>query len=86
MIPLKVRVTDGMRKVSENFLCAVRPKMAETTALGAALAAGAARGVNVIDLKNIRSAGHTTLTPLISVEGWYHCAVKMKKKKIENMR
>lgn len=31
----------------ERFSCAVKPSMCETTALGAAMAAGAADGVNV---------------------------------------
>lgn len=34
----------------EYFSCVVKPSMSETTALGAAMAAGAAEGVNVWSL------------------------------------
>lgn len=41
----------------------VRPHMAETSALGAAVAAGVAEGVNVWDLKDAQSPPSDTFRP-----------------------
>lgn len=48
----------------------IRPAMRETTALGAAIAAGLAVGVwnSLDDLKNVNTEGRTTFSPQITTE------------------
>ncbi|XP_069698291.1 glycerol kinase 3 isoform X2 [Periplaneta americana] len=46
----------------------MRPRMAETTALGAAMAAGSAEGIEVWDLKNIQPVPCDIFNPLITEE------------------
>jgi glycerol kinase len=48
--------------------------MTETTALGAAMAAGSAEGIGVWDLTNIQSAGNDTFRPAISEDGKFTLA------------
>lgn len=47
----------------------VRPHMAETTALGAAMAAGYAEGIKVWDLDNTQLITSDTFHPVITEEG-----------------
>lgn len=54
------------KKISVLF--AVRPQMVETTALGAAMAAGYAEGVKVWDLETTHSS-FDTFTPSINATG-----------------
>ena len=56
------------------FNALVRPIMTETTALGAAMMAGMAEGINVWDLQNTPKVVCDTFTPSISEDG------KFKKK------
>lgn len=44
----------------------VRPLMTETTALGAAIAAGNAKGVDVWDMENVQPVPSDTFTPSIT--------------------
>lgn len=55
----------------EHFSCAVRPSMSETTALGAAMAAGAADGVNVwrINPEDMTCVTSEKYQPQIKPEG-----------------
>lgn len=43
--------------------------MTETTALGAAMAAGSADGIEVWDLTNLQAVGNDTFQPAISEDG-----------------
>ena len=43
--------------------------MTETTALGAAMAAGSAEGIGVWDLTNVHSTGNDIFRPAISEDG-----------------
>jgi glycerol kinase len=43
--------------------------MTETTALGAAMAAGSAAGIEVWDLTNLQAVGNDTFRPAISEDG-----------------
>jgi glycerol kinase len=43
--------------------------MTETTALGAAMAAGSAEGIDVWDLTTVQSTGNDTFRPAISEDG-----------------
>jgi glycerol kinase len=43
--------------------------MTETTALGAAMAAGSAEGIGVWDLTNFQAVGNDTFQPSISEDG-----------------
>ena len=54
-----------------HFIFVVRPSMPETTALGAAMAAGAAEGVNVWRLEDEQLANITTDTfnPSVAKKG-----------------
>jgi glycerol kinase len=58
--------------------------MTETTALGAAMAAGSADGVQVWDLTNLQAVGNDTFRPAISEDGKfihnesYYVKVKVK--------
>lgn len=53
-----------------NSTCfAVRPDMAETTALGAAMAAGFAEGIKVWDLEQLQPTPNDTFNPVITDEG-----------------
>jgi len=74
-IPLsKLQVDGGMTKNNllmqlQADLCGtpvVRPHMAETSALGAAMAAGIANGVNVWDLEDIPQSPNDTFLPRIT--------------------
>lgn len=47
--------------------------MAETTALGAAMAAGAADGINVWDLDNLQPTPNSIFNPIITEEGVVNC-------------
>jgi glycerol kinase len=50
--------------------------MAETTALGAAMAAGSAEGIEVWDLNNIQPVACDIFNPLITEDGkGYFCRV-----------
>nr|AGM32847.1 putative glycerol kinase [Coptotermes formosanus] len=49
-----------------NRMHEVRPVMAETTALGAAMAAGSAEGIEVWDLNNIQPVACDIFNPLIT--------------------
>ncbi|KAJ4436336.1 hypothetical protein ANN_18967, partial [Periplaneta americana] len=74
-IPLTKLLVDG-GMTSNNYvmqlqadLCGipvVRPLMTETTALGAAMAAGSAEGIGVWDLENLQAVGSDTFRPSIS--------------------
>jgi glycerol kinase len=43
--------------------------MTETTALGAAMAAGSAEGIEVWDMTNLQAVGNDTFRPAISEDG-----------------
>ena len=47
----------------------VRPTMTETTALGAAIAAGCAEGIKIWDLNKVQPTPSDTFHPLISTSG-----------------
>ncbi|XP_069677093.1 glycerol kinase 3-like isoform X3 [Periplaneta americana] len=74
-IPLTKLLVDG-GMTSNNYvmqlqadLCGipvVRPLMTETTALGAAMAAGSAEGIGVWDLENLQAVGSDIFRPSIS--------------------
>lgn len=55
-----------------NFV-SERPTMTETTALGAAIAAGCAEGIEVWDLNRVQPMPNDTFTPLIRKHGMYIC-------------
>lgn len=61
----------GCFNICHFIRCLVKPAMPETTALGAAMAAGAAEGVNVWDLSaaNVPDSTSTTYHPQINPEG-----------------
>jgi glycerol kinase len=74
-IPLTKLLVDGGMTVNSYImqlqadLCGipvVRPLMTETTALGAAMAAGSAEGIGVWDLTNVHSTGNDIFRPAIS--------------------
>ncbi|XP_054281835.1 glycerol kinase isoform X2 [Macrosteles quadrilineatus] len=76
-IPLtKLKVDGGMTGNNllmqlQSDLCGIpviRPKMAETTALGAAMAAGFADGVKVWDLDHLQPTPNDTFNPVITEE------------------
>lgn len=48
--------------------------MAETTALGAAMAAGFAEGIKVWDLDHLQPTPNDTFTPVITDEGTSNCS------------
>jgi Glycerol kinase len=54
--------------IPSSTMVTVRPQMVETTALGAAMAAGYAEGVKVWDLETVHST-FDTFTPSISDTG-----------------
>ncbi|KAK3096459.1 hypothetical protein FSP39_000427 [Pinctada imbricata] len=79
-IPLKSLQVDGGMTVNKLLMQlqadlmginVVRPSMTETTALGAAMAAGAAKGVDVWDLdpKNLATIATDTFVPSIPQKG-----------------
>lgn len=51
----------------------VRPLMAETTALGAAMAAGNAKGIEVWDLESVVDVPCDTFLPVISEDRKIFC-------------
>ncbi|EEC04319.1 glycerol kinase, putative [Ixodes scapularis] len=68
-VALKQLLVDGGMAVNELLMrlqadvlgiCVVRPQMSETTALGAAIAAGAAEGINVWSLDSNKFPSVTT--------------------------
>ncbi len=54
---------------SRNRVFSVRPTMTETTALGAAIAAGCADGINVWDINKVQPAPSDVFQPLMSEKG-----------------
>lgn len=61
-----------------HFYFTVRPQMTETTALGAAVAAGSAEGIGVWDLSNIQPVPSDTFYPSISLDGKNYCKYTVK--------
>lgn len=57
----------------------VRPSMTETTALGAAMAAGAAEGIGVWDLTTLKPLTTDDFTPSILPEGivWFDIYIEV---------
>ncbi|XP_076262778.1 glycerol kinase 3-like isoform X1 [Rhynchophorus ferrugineus] len=77
-IPLKKLLVDGGMTINDYLMqmqadyCGipvVRPTMLETTALGAAIAAGSAQGVEVWDAKKIQATPNDIFVPSISENG-----------------
>lgn len=58
-----------------NYVFLVRPSMAETTALGVALAAGSAEGVDVWDLDSMTPPPADTFTTSITNDGELLCVI-----------
>lgn len=52
-----------------DHLVVVRPTMSETTSLGAAIAAGSAKGVEVWNIENIEAVPNDTFIPCITEDG-----------------
>ena len=52
----------------------VRPLMTETTALGAAMAAGSAEGIGVWNIQEMTPVGCDTFKPSISEDGMFTLA------------
>lgn len=59
-----------MNKSINKTCFAVRLEMAETTALGAAMAAGFAEGIKVWDLDQLQPTSNVTFNPVITDEGY----------------
>lgn len=52
-----------------TYFSLVRPHMAETTSLGAAIAAALAEGINSLELKNIAPGPKDIFTPKVTEKG-----------------
>jgi glycerol kinase len=59
--------------------------MTETTALGAAMAAGSAEGIGVWDLTNLQAVGSDTFRPAISEDGKFSQFTKLTKNLCERV-
>ena len=62
-----LRIKCVINKITFNF--PVRPHMAETTSLGAAIAAGLAEGVNALDIEHLEPGPNDVFNPRITEQG-----------------